>query len=181
MRRAVMVILAVSAVCPAAPLAASRIPAPRAPQNPFLAANPDSNIHNDTWMTNTYARGGPTGRSLVTASGPLPLSLCSAMLFDPLGHIITLCPSPVGPSVVRVIAPSTLTVLGSYVLPDAPSPPGTKAFQNFTGGGYFFLDRRGRVWTATKTNHLFVLAPSSDGHTVTKVADYNLTSAVRGN
>jgi hypothetical protein len=181
MRRAVIAILALSAAAPAASLGASPIPPPRPPQNPFLAPDPESNIHNDSWMTNTYARGGPTGSSLVTSSGPLPVSVCSAMLFDRQGHIITLCLSPVGAPVVRVIAPSTLTVLGSYILPDAPSPLRTKAFQTFTGGGYFFLDSRGRVWTATKTNHLFVLAPNRDGHRVTKVADYNLTSAVTRN
>ena len=34
-----------------------------APQNPFMAANPNSNIHNDTWMTDAYQRKGPLGNS----------------------------------------------------------------------------------------------------------------------
>ena len=42
-------------------------------------------------------------------------------------------------------------------MPNAPTPPGTPEFQNFAGGGYFFLDEDGRIWSATKTNHLFVL------------------------
>ena len=37
------------------------------------------------------------------------------------------------------------------------------AFQNFTGGGYFFLDRQDRIWSATKTSHLVVLAERDDG------------------
>ena len=32
-----------------------------APQNPFMARNPNSNIHNDTWMTDAYQRKGPLG------------------------------------------------------------------------------------------------------------------------
>jgi hypothetical protein len=131
-------------------------------------------------MTDAYARRGPIGRSLTTSFGPLAPSLCSAMIFDRHGHIVTVCPSSIAAPVLRIIDPATLTVLGSYTLPQAPSPPGTKTYQSFTGGGYFFVDPTGRIWTATKTNHLFVLAPSADGHTVTKVADYNLTSAVTG-
>jgi hypothetical protein len=179
-KRALLLVLAVSAATPATSSAASTIPAPRPPQNPFLARTPESNIHDDTWMTDAYARRGPIGASLTTSFGPLPPSLCSAMIFDRHGHIVTVCPSSIAPPVLRVIDPSTLTVLSSYTLPQAPSPPGTKAYQSFTGGGYFFVDPRGRVWTATKTNHLFVLAPSPDGRTVTRVADYNLSSVVTG-
>ncbi len=188
MKRSLLTAAVLLAVAPAAAMAsapvatieASPIPAPSAPQNPYLAPIPDSNIHNDTWMTDAYARRGPAAGPLVTGFGPLPPSLCSAMAFDRHDHIITVCPSAVAPPTLRVINPSTLAVLGSYVLPNRPSPPGTKAFQDFTGGGYFFLDPRGRIWVATKTNHVFVLAPSADGHTVTRVADYDLTSAVTG-
>jgi hypothetical protein len=165
---------------PAAGVAAPAIPPPRPPQNPNLAANPGSNIHNDSWMTDAYARSGPTGRDLVTSFGALPPSLCSAMTFDRQAHLVTVCPSAVAPPTLRVLDRATLAVVGQYVLPDAPSPPGTALFQDFTGGGYFFLDPRDRVWIATKTNHLFVLAVSADGRAVTKVADYDLTSAVTG-
>ena len=37
------------------------IPPSNPPQNPFMAANPNSNIHNDTWMTDAYQRSGPLG------------------------------------------------------------------------------------------------------------------------
>ena len=45
----------------------------------------------------------------------------------------------------------------STTLPDAPDPPGTHEYQNFSGGGYFFLDDEDRIWVPTKTNHIFVL------------------------
>jgi hypothetical protein len=170
-----------AAPLPATAIAASSIPPPRAPQNPHLAPNPNSNIHNDTWMTDAYARPGPSGRNLVTAVGPLPPSVCGTITFDSHGHLVTVCPSTVAPPTLRVLDPATLAVLGQYVLPNAPSPPDTPAFQNFTGGGYFFLDPSDRVWVATKSRHLFVLAVSADGHTVTKVADYDLTRVLRPN
>jgi hypothetical protein len=172
--------LLLGAVSPTAAAGASRIPPPRPPQNPHLAADPGSNIHNDTWMTDAYARAGPTGRDPVASLGPLPPSLCPAITFDRHGHLVTVCPSAVAPPTLRVLAPATLSVLAQYVLPNAPPPPGTPVFQDFTGGGYFFLDSKDRVWIATKTNHLFVLAVSADGRTVTKAGDYDLTSVVRG-
>jgi hypothetical protein len=169
----------VLAVLPATATAASRIPPPRPPQNPHLAANPGSNIHNDTWMTDAYSRPGPSGRNLVTSVGPLPPSLCGSITFDRQGHLVSVCPSTVAPPTLRVVDPVTLAVLAQYVLPNAPSPPGTPGYQDFTGGGYFFLDPRDRVWVATKTRHVFVLAVSADGRTVTKVADYDLTRVLR--
>ena len=56
-----------------------------------------------------------------------------------------------------MIDPKTLEILATYNMPNAPDPPGTKAYQNFAGGGYFFLDKHDRIWSATKTSHVFVL------------------------
>ena len=39
----------------------------------------------------------------------------------------------------------------------------------------------GRIWSATKTNHLFVLRVAADGRSFEKVDDFDLTSAVVGN
>ena len=47
-----------------APATAQKIKDPTiAPQNPFMATNPNSNIHNDTWMTDAYQRTGPLGQA----------------------------------------------------------------------------------------------------------------------
>ena len=77
------------------------------------------------------------------------------------------------PPQAQLIDPTTLKVLATYQLPTAPTPPGTALFQNFGGGGYFFLDQHDRVWTATKTRHIFVLAIRATRFV--KVADYDLT------
>ena len=149
-----------------------------APQNPFLALDPNSNIHNDTWMTDAYQRLGPLGNSLVaTSSGSTP-SLCGSLTFDSRHRIVSVCPSIVAPPQARIIDPRTLATIATYTLPTAPDPPGTKAYQNFTGGGYFFLDQTGPALGATKTDHIFVIAESPDGTSLVKKRDFDLTGVL---
>jgi hypothetical protein len=148
------------------------------PQNPSLAINPNSNIHNDTWMTDAYGRPGPTGRSLEATSEAKPPSVCGSIAFDSRERIVTVCPSAVAPPQARIIDPDTLATIASYDLPNAPNPPGTKTYQNFTGGGYFFLDDRDRLWVPTKTDHIFVLREAADGSRLIKERDYDLTGVL---
>jgi hypothetical protein len=177
MLRSIALSVVLLAVVPTLAQAASRVPPPAAPQNPNLAPDPTSNIHNDTWMTDAYAGPGPRGPNLQTQLGALPPSLCGSLTFDSHGRIVTICPSSVSPPVLRMLDPGTLQVLGELTLPDAPAPPNTPVFQNFAGGGYFFLDDEDRVWTATKTSHLWVLTAGA-GTTFRRTADYDLTSVV---
>jgi hypothetical protein len=148
------------------------------PQNPFMAQNPNSNIHNDTWMTDAYQRFGPLGESPVASSSASTPSLCGSLAFDSRNRIVSVCPSLIAPPQARIIDPRTLATIATYTLPTAPDPPGTKAYQNFTGGGYFFLDAKDRLWVPTKTDHIFVLAESADGQSLVKRRDYDLTGAL---
>ncbi|MEA2365420.1 MAG: hypothetical protein QOI32_932, partial [Thermoleophilaceae bacterium] len=150
----------------------------RAPQNPFMAPNPRGNIHNDTWMTDAYRWAGPVGHSPRAISNAMSPALCASLTFHSRGYIVSVCPSLIAAPQLRVIDPETLELLASYNMPNAPDPPGTKAYQNFAGGGYFFLDGQDRVWSATKTSHVFVIQVSSDGRTLTQVHDYDLTSVL---
>ena len=149
-----------------------------APQNPFLAQNPNNNIHNDTWMTDAYQRLGPLGSSLVATSSASTPSLCGSLTFDSRHRIVSVCPSIVAPPQARIIDPHTLATIATYTLPTAPDPPGTKAYQNFTGGGYFFLDQHDRLWVPTKTDHIFVIAESADGQSLVKKRDFDLTGVL---
>ncbi len=173
-------LLTVLAGLPAGAAAAPPIRASRAPQNPYLAATPNSNIHNDTWMSDTYNRRGPARGLLTTQLGALPLSVCGSLTFDRRGRIVTVCPGTSGPPVLRLIDQKTLSTLAEYQLPAGPPAPGTPGYQDFAGGGYFFLDRHDRVWSATRSNHLLVLAEAAGGGSFRKVADYDLSSAVKG-
>ena len=149
------------------------------PQNPFMAPDPNSNIHNDAWMTDAYpARSGPLGRSLLATSEAKPPAVCGSLAFDSRGRIVSVCPSiGVGPQ-VRLIDPNTLATLATYDLPNAPDPPGTKAYQNFSGGGYFFLDGRDQLWVPTKTDHIFVIGESPTGNSFELRRDYDLTGVL---
>lgn len=147
-------------------------------QNPFMAKDPSSNIHNDSWMTDAYNRRGPLGSNLVTSSTAYPSSLCGSIAFDSQGRIVSVCPSIPLPPQARIIDPNTLEPISTFDLPTAPNPPGTKAYQNFTGGGYFFLDNKDRIWVATKTDHIYVLSEGADGNTLTLARDYDLTSVL---
>lgn len=161
-----------------APAVARPLPATVAPRNPHLARDPRSNIHNDTWMTDAYRRPGPLGRSPRAFSSAMLPALCGSLTFHSRGYLVSVCPSVGAPPQARVIDPDTLEILASYDMPNAPDPPGTRAYQNFAGGGYFFLDGRDRIWSATKTSHIFVLAVSPDGRAITKVGDYDLSGVL---
>jgi outer membrane protein assembly factor BamB len=161
-----------------APATAHRMRATVAPRNPHLARDPRSNIHDDTWMTDAYRRRGPLGRSPRASSGLMTPALCGSLTFSSHGLLVSVCPSVGAPPQARVIDPATLELLASYEMPTAPDPPGTKAYQNFAGGGYFFLDGRDRIWSATKTGHVFVLKVAADGRSITKVGDYDLTGVL---
>jgi hypothetical protein len=150
--------------------------ATRAPQNPRLARDPRSNIHDDTWMTDTYHGKAPLGRSPETHSAAAPLGICATMAFDRRGRIVSVCPSTLRPPQARIIDPETLEVIASYDLPQAPNVGNPPAYQNFAAGGYFYLDPKDRIWVATKTNHLYVLGQTADGNDFRLVRDYDLTS-----
>ncbi|MGK2955968.1 MAG: hypothetical protein ACSLFI_09910 [Solirubrobacterales bacterium] len=159
------------------PAKAAPVPgATQAPQNPFMADNPLSNIHNDTWMTDTYPGRGPLGRNVVKNSGSAQLGICATMAFDSRGRIVSVCPSTLNPPQARIIDPDSLEVIDTFDFPQAPNVGNPPAYQNFAAGGYFFLDQRDRIWVATKTNHLFILGQTSGGSEFKLVKDYDLTS-----
>jgi hypothetical protein len=162
-----------------APSTADKLKNPtKPPQNPYMAPDPNSNIHNDSWMTDAYRRRGPVGDSLVAGSEAMPPALCGSLTFDRRGRIVSVCPSLADPPQARIIDPQTLEIIATYDLPDAPDPPATPEYQNFTGGGYFFLDHKDRIWVPTKTDHIFVLGQSADGQSFELRRDYDLTSAL---
>ena len=77
---------------PGGPAAAKPIRnAKRAPQHPFMSANPWNNIHNDAWMTDAYHGKAPLGRNSTAFSGAMPVGICASITFDSRGRINTVC------------------------------------------------------------------------------------------
>jgi len=152
--------------------------ATRAPRNPFMARNQKSNIHNDTWMTGTYRWPGPLGRNLIAESGQAANGICSTIAFDGRGRIVTVCVSTIAPPQARIVDPDSLAVIDTYDLPDAAPVGNTPPYQNFSAGGYFYLDNRNRLVIPTRNNHILVLGQTPDGSEFQLVKDYDLTSVV---
>jgi hypothetical protein len=143
-----------------------------------MAPDPWSNIHNDTWMSDAYPGPGPIGLNLDAASGSAQPGVCATITFDSRGRIVTVCPSTLSPPQARIIDPATLEVLGTLNLPDGPPVGDTPRYQDYTAGGYFFLDNRDRIWVATKTNHIWVLGQNEAGDGFVLERDIDLTNVL---
>ena len=151
--------------------------APRPPQHPFMAADPGSNIHDDAYMTDTYRFSGPMGRDPQVTSTQQGAE-CASLTFDARGRLETVCVGPVDVT-LKLFDPDTLEELASYSLP--PRRPGTGGvFNDFSGGGYFYLDQRDRAVVPTSTNHLFVVAQTA-GPGFRLARDYDVSGVMGGN
>lgn len=184
---------------PAAPtyLGAPATPHPiagtgRIPHNRFMAANGNSEIHDDGWQSDVSTWSGPLGRSpqmfsnfLATTGSPSIGRDCGSITFDRRGRVLAICISIGGPE-LYMFDPTTLATLATFSLPprtaqDVEQNP--NVFQDFTNGGYFYLDNRDEVVTATTSQHIFVIAeapgPSGGAPGFVLAHDYSLTSALR--
>lgn len=150
---------------------------PDVPQNPFLAPNGNSGIHDDGWQTNTYTRSGPLGRNLQRRSALLP-GECGSITFDSHGRIVATCISVAAG--LYLIDPVTLARIATYTLPKAPGGIVQKPniFQSFGGGGYFYLDNHDRAVVGTSTSHILIIAENASGTGFVKQRDYNLTTVL---
>jgi hypothetical protein len=147
---------------------------PRTPQNPFMAPNGRSEIHNDGWQTDAYRSSGPLGRSPQRLfSVVAPLGDCGSIAFDRRGRLVSVCVGVAGPQ-LHMFDPVTLATLATYPLPPR-ADHGGNIFQDFTGGGYFYLDNHDRVLTATTTRHIYVIAERATAPGFRRVHDYDLS------
>src|SRR5439155_20161182 len=89
------------------------------PRNPFMARNGDSNVHNDTWMTDAYTRRGPLGRSPSVFSAAFDRD-CITLTFDRRGRIVASCISPTTGPRLFMLDPRPLHTLAEHSLPFVP-------------------------------------------------------------
>ena len=103
--------------------------------------------------------------------------MCASHTFDRYGRLFSVCVSLVTVT-LRLFDATTLEMLASYPLPDRPSSP--NPFQDFSGGGYFYLDNEGRAVVPTTTRHVFVIRPrgSRRDATLELERDYDLTGTL---
>jgi hypothetical protein len=145
------------------------------PHNPFMAPNGESEIHDDGWQSDIITWGGPLGRAPEQASNSIQHD-CGSITFDRRGRVLSVCVGLTGPE-LYMFDPNTLATLATFNLPPRQSVP-SNVFQDFTGGGYFYLDNQDHVVVGTTTHHIEVIAenPGSPGFTL--VHDYSLTGVL---
>jgi hypothetical protein len=158
---------------PATPNPVTGIPA--TPQNRFMAPNGESEIHDDGWQTDVNWWGGPLGNQPQQVSNYLNRD-CGSITFDHQGRVLSICVGASGPQ-LYMFDPNTLETLATFTLPPRQHPP-SNIFQDFTGGGYFYLDNQDRVVAATTTHHIYVIAETPGTPGFTLVHDYPLTSVL---
>jgi hypothetical protein len=141
-----------------APAAPRSVSAPTVPQNPFMAPNGRSNLHDDAYMTNTYTWSAPLGNGMQVLSA-FQGADCASLTVDHAGRLVTVCVGLEGPRLV-MLDPHTLDLLAVMALP--PRSPGVgDPFTEFSGGGYFYLDQSDRVVIPTTNGQIWVVGEIS--------------------
>ena len=157
-----------------APATPHPISGTQVPQNPFMAPDGRSNLHDDAYMTDSYERSGPLGHGMRRTSTLLARE-CASTAFDQRGRIVTVCVGLDGPQ-LQLLDPDTLDTLAVFPLPPRV-PSGGNPFTDFSGGGYFYLDHQGRAVIPTTTGHIWVVRQAAlTGFALDR--DYDVTSAV---
>jgi hypothetical protein len=128
--------------------------APTVPQNPFMAPNGRSNLHDDAYMTNTYTWSAPLGKEMQTLS-TFQGAECASLTVDSAGRLVSVCVGLEGPR-LEMFDPHTLELLTAMDLPPRKAGSGSP-FTEFSGGGYFYLDEANRAVIPTTTNEIWVV------------------------
>lgn len=144
------------------------------PQNPYMAPNGRSNLHDDAYMTDSYTGAGPLGHAMQRTSTFLAHE-CASTAFDSQDRLVTVCVGAEGPQ-LRLLDPHTLDTLALFPLPPRV-PGGGNPFTDFSGGGYFYLDNQDRAVIPTTTDHIWIVRETGNGFALDR--DYDLTSAVQ--
>jgi hypothetical protein len=146
------------------------------PRHPFMAPNGRSNLHDDAYQTDSYRWAGPLGNRLAATSA-LFFRECASITVDRHDRLVTVCVGLDKP-VLAMLDPDTLRVLAAMDLPRRSFGP--NPFQDFSGGGYFYLDDRDRAVISAGNRHILVVAET--GGTVNPGfalrRDYDVSSAV---
>jgi hypothetical protein len=149
---------------------------PDPPRHPHMAPNGRSNLHVDAYQTDVHQTIGPLGRDLRVRNQSLP-GVCGSITFDSAGRIVTVCVGLSGPALF-LLDPETLAPLATAPLPPRrPLPPGANIFNDFSGGGYFYLDDRDRAVIPTTDQRLVVVA-IADGPKFVQEHAYSLASVL---
>src|SRR4051794_16265328 len=139
------------------PAAPNPIASPDPPRHPFMAPNGSSNLHVDAYQTDANQGPGPLGAAPEVRS-TFYSNDCASITFDSQGRIVTNCVGLAGPT-LRMLDPRNLDELASFRLPPRgpPNPAHPSPFNDFGGGGSFYLDNQDRAVLPTTAGHIYVV------------------------
>ena len=133
------------------------IPTPPIFQNPFMAPNNFSEVHFNSFQTDTASVSGPASASGQSVQQgllrPLP-GIAGTIAFNSTGQILTVQVAPSHTTAgennltLMLIDPVTLQILAETDLPPKLVPAGGPPV-SFSGGGYFYVDNLDRVVAIT--------------------------------
>lgn len=143
------------------PHAPSPLDHPAVPQHPYMAQQGKSNMHVDSFASNTYRWTGPLGHAPEVASRAMGFlgGECPTINFDRLGRILTVCVRQRTPALL-LLDPDSLAVLARYDLPARRTPLFRlrKMMNDTSGGAYFYVDQRDRVVVGTADGAIEVIS-----------------------
>lgn len=160
-----------SAIGPAAVPDPIAVPDPL--RHPFMAPNGRSNLHVDAYQTDVHQGPGPLGHGTRRQSTFLE-GVCASVTFEFGDDIVAICVGLEGPKLVKLDA-GTLELLSAFPLPPR-IPTSASIFNDFAGGGYFYLDQLDRAVIPTTTRQLWVVRQEGEGFALDR--SYDLSAHV---
>ncbi|KAA1421683.1 hypothetical protein F0U44_05255 [Nocardioides humilatus] len=157
-----------------APALKKPLAAPVVPQNPYLAPNGTSSMHNDAYSTDAYAVSGPLGRQLTLRSRSYGVRECATIAFDSQHRILGLCGGLEG-FTMMVIDPVSLNVIDELRISERDLTSGANPLTDICGGTYFFLDAHDHAFATTTDSGIAEVSVAADG-TLTRVNDWPMAS-----
>jgi hypothetical protein len=160
----------------AAPVA--HVPVPR---HPFMAAG-GNNMHDDAYLSDTYAASGPLGVAPEVFSRSQGFGGYGTLAFDRAGRIVAVYSNGRGFQ-LELMDPHTLEELAWYDLPSRPwyfPLQGVLPWEYIGAGMYFYLDDRDRAVVPTARNRVEVIQtpPPGSGAGFERVAVHDLSGFV---
>jgi hypothetical protein len=166
-------------------------------QNPSLSSNPGNNIHNDSYLSDSYPYAGPSVQREATVSlldivtfkdyatgepQTVVLGECASLAFDANRNIQTVCAGVAQPGATEVLRSvvtidrNTLEVIAHYPF---TKPVVASDTVDFGGAGYFYQDKDYRMVVAMPDGRANILrrVKSTVGGVDSYVLDanYNIT------
>ncbi|QIK75076.1 hypothetical protein [Nocardioides piscis] len=132
------------------------------PQNPHLARNGASSMHNDAAASDAYPWAGPLGLEPEVDTSWFGIEECATLAFDSRDRLIALCGDLKGPT-MHVLDPETMRKLATKDLPDRAKSE-KKPWEDLCGGAYFYLDAADRAVVATTDRRILAISTAdADG------------------